>query len=253
MKHPQYPRVLLLCHDTLQPFSGGGATLRGLFSAFPPEALFSVHNDGHPPDACRLGTTHRITNDDVRYLQPVGLAHALNRFFWTTPVAPRRDVGSNGQPGPVAGMPVGSGVRSLVSQAGYLRLSPAVLAAIRDFKPDLLYGWIGDPLWGRTLTWLAAELRVPYVVHFMDNHIGLVTPPDWIGKLGARLLRRQIDRTVAGAASVLAISDAMADAYAERWRRPVRAFHGVMRIDGWPAPAARQSGDVCELAFTGSI
>ena len=245
--------MLLLCNDTLQPFSGGGATLRGLFSDFPPAALFSVHHDGHPPESGRLRTSHRLTNDDVRYLQPVGLVHSLSKFFRTASTAQPRATDSNGPASALPAPRMGSGVRSLLSQAGYLRLSPTLLAAIRDFKPDVLYGWIGDPLWGRTLTWLAAELRVPYVVHFMDNHIGLALPADWTGRVSARLFRRQIDRAVAGAASVLAISDAMAEAYGERWRRPVCAFHGVMRTEGWPAPGARPSRAVCELAFTGSI
>lgn len=258
-KRSEFPKVLMLCHDTIQSFTGGGATLRGLFSAFPPEKLFSIHNDENAPETSRLGASYRLTNDDVQYFQPINLAHALSksgrrraRFGPAkreSSIADEKNIGASTS----SAKGIRSGLRSIISQAAYFRFPAAVFAALREFRPDLLYGWIGDPLWCRTVTRLAAQLRLPYVVHFMDNHVGLEPHPGYAGKLSARLFRHQVDRTVAGAAVVLAISDVMAAAFAARWQRPVQAFHGVMSTQDWPRPTARIANPVFEVAFTGSI
>src|SRR4051794_27126150 len=76
---PSPPRVLLLCHETMQPFTGGGATLRALFSAFPPDALFSIHNDGHERESNLVAAAHAVSGDDVHSPPPLALARALGR------------------------------------------------------------------------------------------------------------------------------------------------------------------------------
>jgi glycosyltransferase involved in cell wall biosynthesis len=251
---PSAPRVLLLCHDTIQPFTGGGATLRALFSAFPADALFSIHNDSHTIDRARIGTAHRVAPDEVHYMQPLNAARTVGRKIArarsTTAGAADTDVAASPSPG---GLPIASGLRTLLDHACVIRLRPDVLSAIRAFNPDVLYGWLGDPLWGRSMVRLAAEIRVPYVIHFMDNQVGLPGGGSWTARLGAHLFRRQVDHAVAGAAGVIAISDAMADAYGRQWRRPVEVFHNVLDSKGWLPPDPREPNAVFELAFTGSI
>ena len=72
-------------------------------------------------------------------------------------------------------------------------------------------------------------------------------------RLSSRLFRYQIDRAVARAAAVLAISDSMAASYGARWHRPVGAFHNVMSVADWPQPSVRVEKPGVEIAFTGSI
>jgi glycosyltransferase involved in cell wall biosynthesis len=251
---PSAPRVLLLCHETIQPFTGGGATLRALFSSFPPDALFSIHNDGHAVDRDRVGAAYRVSYDEVEYVPPLSAVRALGRTIARTrrAAAGAADTSVAASP-PAGGLPIAPGLRTLLDHAGVIRLRPDVLSAIRAFKPDVLYAWLGDSLWGRSMVRLAAEIRVPYVIHFMDNHIGLPAGDSWAARLGAQLFRRQVDRAVAGASGVIAISDAMADAYGQQWRRPLPVFHNVLDSTGWPAPEPREPNAVFELAFTGSI
>ena len=250
---PSVPRVLLLCHDTIQPFTGGGATLRALFSAFPPDALFSIHNDGHAVDRDRIGASYRVSDDDVRYVRPLNAARALGRTFARARGATAGAADSGPAAPSAGGLPIASGLRTLLDHACVIRLRPGVMAAVRSFKPDVLYGWLGDPLWGRSMVRLASDLRVPYVIHFMDNHIGLPSGDAWTARLGAHLFRRQVDGAVAGASGVMAISDAMAEAYGRQWRRPLAVFHNVLDSTGWRPPEPREPNAVFELAFTGSI
>jgi glycosyltransferase involved in cell wall biosynthesis len=132
-------------------------------------------------------------------------------------------------------------------------MSPEILKAINRFQPELTYGWLGDPIWGWTLTRLAAKLRIPYVIHFMDNHIGLDPENDWAARLSMTLFRRQVNAAVHHAAAVFAISDAMAASYGARWNRPILAFHGVMGTETWPQPVYQGDNPVFEIAFMGSI
>lgn len=242
----------MLCHDTLQPFTGGGATLSSLFSSFPRENLFSIHSDVCAPNESRLAGSYRLSGYDLRYLQAIEstrwLIRTVRRLFPS-------ETGGNGQVNEDQSGPTSSrlGLMDVLAHASYFRLKPQVLKAIADFQPELLYAWIGDATWGRTMMNVVRRFRLPYVVHFMDNHIGLKPASGWKGMAKTALFKRQVDRAVAGAAAIFAISDAMAAAYAARWKRRVLTFHGVMPTGCWSKTMPKRVNSVFELAFTGSI
>ena len=228
--------------------------MRALFSAFPADALFSIHIDGHAVDRGRVGAAHRVSYDEVQYAQPLNAVRTLGRTIARTRRAPAGAADASvTATSSAGGMAIASGLRTLLDHACVIRLRPGVLSDIRAFKPDVLYGWFGDPLWGRSMMRLASEIRVPYVIHFMDNQVGLPPGGAWAARLAAHLFRRQVARAVAGAAGVVAISDAMADAYGRQWRRPLAVFHNAVDPTGWPAPEPREPNAVFDLAFTGSI
>jgi len=246
------PRVLMLCHDTIQPFSGGGATLSSLFSSFPPENLFSIHNDIHAPPASRVGEHYRLNGHDLRYAQPLESVRRLLR-------AARRSGGRGAQGDGETGQgrnPSGTNhtsLREVLAQRQYYQLPRHVMKAIRDFGPTLLYGWVGDAVSARTLRRLVRRLGLPYVVHFMDNHVDIEQEGGWRVTARTAPYRRELARVVQGATATLAITEAMARAYSVRWNRTFLAFHAVMPTAAWPRPCPRQENPLFQLAFTGSV
>lgn len=230
------PRVLTITHNKIQPYTGGGVVLGTLFSELPPQNLMMLHADDTEFEGASYDE-HRL---DERTLRPT-VGSAL-RFAFTGGRAAFRDFGKVRRPDLV----------QLAVQSCRFTIPDSVDAKIRGFKPEVIYAWVADSVWARLLETCAARYGIPYVIHFMDNHMDLVgdTP---LQAASHDEFRRNLRRVVGGAERVFTISDAMSTAYEARFRKPVESFHGVMDSKEWPWDEPGRQGEAFTLAFTGSV
>lgn len=228
------PRVLVLTNNKVQPFTGGGVVLTSLFHQFPREKLFVVHTDptvgsdaGHAEH--HLGSLRPRLGDVLRILRL--LARAAVRLTRSVRM---------------------SNLAQLVIRSSRFRITPELDERIRKFDPQVIYAWAGDSVWARLVEECAGRYRVPYVIHFMDNHVELSGTNPIEGVVHAEY-RRDLDRVVSKADALFTISDSMATAYGEKFGKPAEVFHGLIDKSGWPWPDSPEQREVFTIAFTGSV
>lgn len=229
----RFPRVLILTNNRLQRLTAGGIILATLFSDFPVENLFVVHTDITP------GGPEGYLEARLTRLKP-RLA-ALPKLLW------RFLSSAIGNPSDLSR----ADITNATLQSCRFRLTEPLMAEIMAFGPEVIYAWVGDSLWARLLEDFVDELRLPYVIHFMDNHYE--TPV--MGRLSKSAhedFRKNLRRMVAGAERIFTISEAMGLAYERFFGKPFEVFHGVIEKDGWSFPPERSASEF-SLVFTGSL
>jgi glycosyltransferase involved in cell wall biosynthesis len=232
-----YPRVLVLAQNKSQPFTGGGVILTALFSGFPADRVMFLHRD---VDYDRRSTLeeHRL---DWRWLRLDGRALWAHLREWLAAVraAPRAARLDD--------------VVGLLQASCWFQAPRAIDRRIRAFRPDVLYAWAGDSLWARTLSNTADRYGVPFVIHFMDNHVDVEpqTPRD---VALASVFRRALSNVASRAAVLYTISDSMGVAYRRYWNRPHEVYRGANDLVPWTwsPPRACSADDVFRIGFTGS-
>ena len=228
------PRVLVLANNRAQPFTGGGVLLANLFHQFPRENLFVLHTDtteggsgGYPE--------HRLERIRFPCANSLSLLAMLGRAVTHLSLSTQKEELVN-----------------LLIQNCEFRIAPDVEVGIREFRPDAIYAWVGDSLWCRLVESCARHYRIPYVIHFMDNHAELsgTTP---IQTIIHEAYRRNLTRVVSKAAKIFTICDAMGVAYRAKFRKEFVSFHGLAESDLWTWPGPARRSEVFTLAFTGSV
>lgn len=141
---------------------------------------------------------------------------------------------------------------ALFAQSCRFRFSREMDAEIRRFRPEIIYAWVGDSLWAETLRETARRYSLPYVIHFMDNHVG-IDPRTPLEQALYPVFRGNLDRVAKGASSIYTISESMGRAYHALWDRPYEVFHGLLDTAAWPWPSERMADGVFTLVFTGSV
>lgn len=210
--------------------------LSNLFHAFPADRVLFFHRD-------------RDYNYQTSYR-----GHKLV-WYWLRPNVPtflrllfRWAVESVKQP-----LQVGRhDLRALLAQSCRFRFTREVDAEIRRLRPEVIYAWVGDSLWAETLRETARRYSLPYVIHFMDNHVG-VDPRTPLERALYPVFRGSLDRVAKGATSIYTISESMGQAYHALWGRPYEVFHGLLDTATWPWPGERKADGMFMLVFTGSV
>jgi hypothetical protein len=260
-----YPRVLILgCNFDLR--TGGGITLTNLFAGWPTDrlAVAGFHSCDVNPAPC--GHQYLLGRSERRWIQPLQFARVFDNTHHEQPgpgTTPRSGPPSSMQRAKcqrlraVAKMVFGTAARCLGSD-DYLRplcLSEQLLCWSTSFRPDLLYTQLASVGMIRLTMELASALDVPIAVHMMDDWPQVIYRHGLLG----RQLRSQTDcglRTIIdGAAARLAISDAMALEYAERYGHEWSVFHNPVDLARWSAAQkySWRSADEFRLVYSGRI
>lgn len=236
MTDSRVPRVLLLTHSKLQPYTGGGVLLNNLFHKFPREKLFFLHSDDNDGG----GVVSQEYQLGLRALRPTFIA--LLRLFggflfeaFRAPLSIRR-----------------LEIKSLVIQGCHFRISNQLDTQIHLFRPEVIYAWVGDSIWARLLEHCAERYQLPYVIHFMDNHVEL-SGRTVVERVLSREFRSNLARVTKGASKIFTISAAMGLAYQDKFGKPFDIFHGLINRKSWPWPASAKETGAFSLVFTGSI
>lgn len=232
-----YPRVLVLAQNKIQPFTGGGVLLSGLFHGFPAENLLFLHRDREYGLATPF-QEHRLVWTWLRLDLGAFLAHAWN--WLREAVKEPREIRAGD-------------IVTLVLASSYFRLPRSIDERIRKLRPEIIYAWAADSLWSRALEETARRYRLPYVIHFMDNHFEVV-PSTPLDRAVMKGFREHLSLVASRAEALYTISDSMGRAYQGYWNRPYEVFRAVIDPEGWPWPNPRgnPSDGVFRFAFAGS-
>ncbi|MEM7115942.1 MAG: glycosyltransferase [Chloroflexota bacterium] len=229
------PRVLIVAPIKFNQTTGSGVTMGNLFRGWPLDRLAQVHSDGdNEPDLSVC----------TRYF------HLPNEIFWQaslgkTAVSLLTDTTS---------YHLGRREQLL----GHWLNPERLLAWCRDFAPDLIYARPHDrPSFYNWLPpFLSQALGVPYVTRVLDDWpTRYEKSPSRAKRLFWQALpKRDLQRAFDGAAANLAISQEMADAFAERYKRPFTYFHNCIDASAWDdVPKRYERGDIFNLVYIGTV
>jgi glycosyltransferase involved in cell wall biosynthesis len=225
-------RVLVLARTKITELDNLGVSIGGWFRGWSPERIAQVYSGGSTQAPCLLTPRiYRLTGRERRWGWLFSRLKATS-FAESTVVSGRAMRESQQRPSPWRRARYALGQRFLSSGLWELlfqpRLSPELLAWVKDFAPEVIYAHTSDLYFMDLCLEVSKAARVPFCLHVMDDY------PDTLYKHSpfSMVLRPRVDRRfralVAGAGVRLAISPAMATEYSRRYRVP---FHPVLNCD----------------------
>ncbi|MBN1460291.1 MAG: glycosyltransferase family 4 protein [Armatimonadetes bacterium] len=240
-----YPRVLILGQN-FDSVTGGGITLGNFFYGWPIERLAVASFSSCDMDPAPCGRQYLLGQAERRWIRPFRFAELLGDppdepQGSTAGRPPQRSLLSTNSGGrhvrlrPAARSIFRAMVRSLGSDEFFrpLSVSEQFLSWSTSFQPDVVYTFLGNLSMIRLTLELAHTLRSPIAVHMMDDWPAVIYGRGLLG----RRLRTRTDhelRTILDlAAARLAISEAMATEYAERYGHDWSAFHNPVDLQRW--------------------
>lgn len=251
-----HPRLLFVTPHAFNHVTGGGVAFTNLFRNWPADRLLTVHSDAEPTsdDVCRL--YYRLGPDEIDLAEPFATVRRL--FRGESRGAP--DAG----PASDAGM-AQLGLKSAVKRLGLsllgqsfperVAVTPELERRIAEFDPAVLYTILGSNGMMALIEDILRRFDIPLVVHFMDDWPAAAHRHGLLAARERRVMERHLGRLIARAAECLAISSAMAEAYAERYGRVFRSFQNAIDISRWKDSAKLDltTGQPAELLYVGSI
>lgn len=258
-----YPRTLIVgVHFSEQ--SGPGTFLGRLFSAWPKDRLATISGATEPPD-WRWCQRHYRTGELKFPLQ--GLSRLLVPDGCIGPMSPSASVVA-----PVRCASISQKVSLLHRLARYpwrlfLRLlggadilycsrpSPQLLAWVREFQPEVIYGHCSGLNSVLFLRRMQQELRLPLVLHVMDDRPGNEYREGWVGKLVRPRYLAEFKELIRSADVVIAVCQEMAKEYEKRYQRPILWLSMPAELDSYRAVARIQweAGRPFLLQFGGRV
>jgi glycosyltransferase involved in cell wall biosynthesis len=246
-----YPRALFVTPAAFNHITGGGITFSALFRDWPADWLATVHNDTVP------------TSDDVcRQYYRLGAAEITR---WPRLRAAPNNDGS--APAEAASPNFSPGLRTAkrwIAGNGWPdtgHLTPALESWIDAFKPQLLYTILGTIGMMELVDAIRRRFALPLVVHFMDDWPSHLYRGGLLSFAARARMNRLIRRLVGAATERMAICDAMAEAFEQRYGAPFSVYHNpvdMKAIAGWIGDAKSTEGgadteNALRVLYVGSI
>src|SRR5574341_58159 len=257
-----FPRILLVTSSVFNPYSGGGVTLTNLFRGWPGDRIAAIHSDSTLPDTQVCQRFYRLTNLDVRTMWPLVELGVLRR-------AVRAVISNNKDAGP---MPSGDATATVFESTGRFRqwfydrvvgdglpmrvkLSHPLEAFIREFRPELVYTFLGDLPYMQLVQTILRHYPVPLVIHLMDDWPSVRYRRGWFASLQSLQSNSLLRSLLRRAALRMGISDAMCRAYEERYGLSFVAFHNAIPMSDWDKIQQHNLRKACafRLVYSGSI
>jgi glycosyltransferase involved in cell wall biosynthesis len=253
----EYPRVLVVSASVFGRSSGTGITLSNLFAGWPRDRLAQLYAEDRTPDPdmCETFRIFQPRDAPVEY----HLFRLLARTHRQPPTTPEPAATTVADAGTEAGR-VRSRMRAQLRT--FVDLTPIRVTGelsrwMRAQRPQVVYANLGSIRMMRLAVIAARECRVPLVPHFMDDWPATLYGQGQLaglGRLGVRAALREVLRHTRYG---MAISDAMAQEYRDRYGLPFDAFGNCVPIDdfaGAPHPYTIQHQDsVVNLVYVGGL
>lgn len=220
----RYPRVLIVSHPVLAKNTSMGKTMDTYFDGWPREKIAQLYVKSEVP-------TDPLCVNYFRFTDPDALKSVLQRRRQGT-VLREADVH------PERADPVENGNLTGVYNYGrkrtpliYLardamwRMSgwkhSGILEWAKSFRPEVIFFASGDYAFAyRIVRFLSEQLGIPYVICCFDDYYLFNSNQDmFLGKFRQKLFMKEVRKTVDGAAKILTVNDAMAEAYGAFFHR----------------------------------
>lgn len=250
-----FPRTLFVTPHAFNHLTGGGITFSNLFRGWPQDRLATVHNDYIPAtdDVCQQ--YYRLGQAELDLWTPV------RRVADLFGLAPARDIAAPA----AASAPSGSAppgwarrIQGLLIDAEMprsARLTSALERWIEAFRPEVLYTILGSNGFMDLVELIRRRFSLPLVVHIMDDWASSAHRRGLLSSLQRHGMNRRLQHFYDIAHTRLAISDAMAETYSQRYGQPFSAIHNAIDTMRWQS-LARQTAtasDKGSLLYIGSV
>jgi glycosyltransferase involved in cell wall biosynthesis len=252
------PRTLIVTGNNFNLINGGGITLTNLFKGWPSDRLANVHNDSTPEDHSTCRTFYRLSSDEIRWMWPFSFAQAWyerGKNIEREVVTGSSD--ASGRQNHMAARPWLNPVRRIVGDAipKHVRLSGALLQWVHDFRPRLLYGFLGSLDQMSLIRSLARHFRIPMAIHMMDDWPSVLYSRGLLKPFARPMAEEQLRLTLAEAAVRMGICEEMCQEYQRRYGHAFVPFQNTLDLQQW-VPFSRtqwSSGNPFVVRYAGSI
>lgn len=248
-----FPRILVVTSNNFNLVTGGGITLTNLFRGWPHDRIANLHEDRTPEDLSVCRTFYRLSDAEIRWRWPFSLARPWYGRVKERDTANREEATQNRPPS----RPWLSKIKHAVGDGvpKYACLTERLMTWVQAFQPTLLYAFLGSLEQMDLTRRLAGRLRVPLVVHMMDDWPAVLYASSWLAPVLRPVVRRSLEELLGCAAARLAICDAMSREYEARYGYRFQAFQNALDTERW-LPMSRtdwKAGRPFLVRYVGSI
>ena len=254
MKDEQrFPRTLIVSHTVLSKNTSMGKTLDTYFSGWPKDALAQVYFHSEVPTDPICGNYFRFTDPDA--VKSILQRRRKGTVFGEADVRPERadpmDTGS------LSGVYNYGRKRSpliFLARDGVWRLSgwkhSGMMEWAEAFRPEVIFFASGDYAFPyRIVRTMAKRLKVPYVVCcFDDFYLFNKNEQLRLGRFRQNRFMKEVRTAMDGAARILTVNDAMADAYGAFFGRKCGVVYTAAKVPEEPA-----AGEKAGIAYLGGL
>ncbi|MGK7873242.1 MAG: glycosyltransferase [Xenococcaceae cyanobacterium] len=224
MTNPDFPKVLFVTPCAFNKITGWGVTFSNLFRDWPQERLATVTDDPVPVSYDICARYYFLSPKERSYIKPFGwLRRVRNKL-------PNRTQ-SESSSSPEAPNFLFRTAKWTIGEAGIPdcgQVTPDLRQWIREFNPEVLYTCLGSIGYIELVEQIQQEFDLPLVIHLMDDG---VTDPNKRGLFGwyIRSNYRSKFLSLFPKTSVrMAICEAMAKEYSERYGRSFIHFQNTV-------------------------
>ena len=249
-----FPRILVVTGNNFNLVTGGGITLTNLFRGWPADRIANLHEDATPEDRSVCRNFYRLTEKEIRWVWPFSLLRRAYGCF-------KRVSAEKSAPAGVQGLSAGGSsieaAKRVIGDSVPKRacLTKDLTAWVNDFRPTLLYGFLGSLEQMDLTRQLAKRWRIPLVVHMMDDWPAVLHTGGLLGPVVGPILRRELEATLREAVGRFAISEQMCEEYRQRYGHTFLPFQNALDVERW-LPYARtewKAGTPFVFRYVGSI
>jgi Glycosyltransferase Family 4 len=256
-----YPRTLIVgvyfCEQ-----GGAGTFLGALFSGWPVDRLATVCDGPLSPDwrRCRrhyrMGDLESCLRAPLKWLVPAkGSGPVLPSATAAAPAITTSSKASLGRR--LAQTPWCALHRLLGCKDLFYRVgpSPELLAWVREFQPEVLYGHCSTLNSVRFLRRMQQALGLPLVLHLMDDFAEGHNREGWANGFLRRRYLAEFAELVSSADVAIAICQEMAEEYEHRYQRPVLWLPMPVELEAYQSAARTQwtAGRPFRLRYGGRV
>ncbi len=250
----RFPRTLIVSHTVAGGSTSLGKTLGTYFSCREQDALAQVYFHSEVPGTPLCSGWFRYTDPDA--LKSILQRRRRGTVFTAQDAEPERpDTADTGNLGGVYNYGRKRSPLIFMARDGLWRLSgwkhSGMLEWARTFKPEVIFFASGDYAFPyRVVRYLAGQLQIPYVVCcFDDFYLFNKDRESLLGRLRQRRYMRTVRATMDGAARILTVNDAMAEAYGKLFGRKCGILYTAAETGTAPSGAEKQEG----ISFLGGL
>ena len=242
-KQSNYPKVLLINEQCINSNNATGITLRSLWRSWPTERLFELYRD------------QRETVKGEKLIVPSGklfsfVSRRLEKRSALVKANDRIKEKNDNEKKSVGKMRQAA---VLLYQCISVSLDTETFERIQEFAPEVIYTLGGSPFVLNAVHKLSAKLKIPVIIHFMDNW---VEHYQWEENKWTFFYRTAMDRAlrrcVQRARCSVVISPQMANAYQRIFNTPQFVLMNSVDVNGIHC-SRKEEDDIVRFVYAGGL
>ncbi|HKQ30777.1 MAG TPA: glycosyltransferase [Burkholderiales bacterium] len=252
MSTQDFPRVLFLTAAAFNKTTGGGVTFTNLFSGWPKDRIATAHNDPVPTTTQVCDRYYRLGEDEI---------HRRGLWRHVLPSIAPAPISSTSSSKPSGASSFRRKLRSTrealfgkrMSDTGVL--TPSLEQWVSDFRPQLLYTILGTNGMMELTQALCRRFNLPLAIHMMDDWPEVAYCSGWLSGPARRRKERLLGELFGVATARMCISDAMAEAYRQRYGVSFEVFQNAVDTRRWDAliNKSKMPRSPARIVYIGSI